>query len=66
MLLFLEMQVTKKIFTRMAATIFFINLVEFPKQSLHLKINSNSIFLCVFLFETKNIYSNTHSTYAGG
>ena len=45
-LLFPEMQVTKKIFTRAAAKkLFFINLIEFFKQSLHLKAYSNSTFL---------------------
>ena len=37
-LLFLEMRVTKKIFTRVAAKHFFVTLTEFFKESLHLKI----------------------------
>ena len=41
------MRMTKKIFTRAAAKIyFFINLIEFFKQILHLKNYPNSIFLC--------------------
>ena len=88
---------TKKVFTRVAAEFFFINLTEFFKQSLHLKNYSISTFLgwktkslifhcsmgenrkflrinllveifCLYVnfFETKNIYSHTHSTYAAG
>ena len=47
-LLFPEIPVTNKIFfNRVAAKkTFFINLVEFFKQSLHLKNYSNSTFLC--------------------
>ena len=45
-LLFPEMWVTKKIFTRAAAKKCFINLIECFKQSLHLKNYSNSNVLC--------------------
>ena len=46
-LLFPEIPVTKKIFNSVAAKkLFFINLVEFFKQSLHLKNYSISTFLC--------------------
>ena len=41
----------KKIFTRAAAKKFFINLIEFFEQSLHLKNYSNSTFL---FWKTKN------------
>ena len=44
-LLFSEMQVTKKIFIRTAAKSFF-NQFEFSRYSLHLKDYSNSPFLC--------------------
>ena len=40
------MRVTKNIFIRAAAKKFFINLIDFSKQSLHLKNYSNSTFLC--------------------
>ena len=44
-LLFPEMRVTKKIFTRAPAKKFFINLIEFFKQRLHLKILLTALFL---------------------
>ena len=54
------MRVTKKIFTRAAANkFFFINLIEFFKQSLHLKTSLTVLFLLknkepyLLLFEGK-------------
>ena len=44
-LLFPEIPVTKKIFNSVAAKkLFFINLVEFFKQSLHLKTTLSALF----------------------
>ena len=67
---------TKKIFTRVAAKKkIFINLIELSpifyclngKKRKFVQINLLvEIFLFVCFFETKNIYSHTHSTYAGG
>ena len=45
-LLFPEIRMTKKIFTRVAPKNYFINSVEFSKESLHLESYSNSTFLC--------------------
>ena len=45
------MRVTKKIFTRAAAILFLIKIIEFFIKSLHLKNYSNSIFL---FWKTKN------------
>ena len=59
---------TKKIFTRAAVKkFFFINLIELSPIFYCLnKFASGNFFVCVCFFETKNVYSHTHSTYAGG
>ena len=69
-LLFPEMRVTRKIFTRAAANLFF--LIRFSGDILFSSLVAFAFFvflffvlLCLF-FEIKNIYSDTYSTMRAG
>ena len=69
-LLFPEMWMTSKIFTRAAANLFFlIDFLTIFSFLLFLLLFLYPCFLCLFVclfFEIKNIYSDTHSTMRTG
>ena len=65
MLLFPEMQVTRKIFTRAASNLFFLidlpEILSFGLVSFGFFVFLFFLLTCLF-FEIKNIYSDTHLT----